>query len=50
LRDLLYGVGEADPLTFIGCAVGLTIVASIASYLPFRRASLIDPLVALRSD
>jgi ABC-type antimicrobial peptide transport system permease subunit len=50
LRSLLFGVGFADPVTFVGMLVILTLVAALAGYLPARRASRIDPMVALRAQ
>src|SRR6202142_1923232 len=50
LRSLLFGVNAADPLTFAAMLVILTIVAALAGYIPARRASRIDPIIALRSE
>ena len=48
LTGLLFGVTPADPVTFLGMLIVLTAVAATAGYLPARRASRIDPTVALR--
>ena len=50
LSGLLFEVEVTDPATFGGMLVVLTSVAAIAGYLPARRASRIDPTVALRAD
>jgi ABC-type antimicrobial peptide transport system permease subunit len=48
LASLLLGVNGSDPVSFAGASVLLAAVAFIGSYLPARRASRFDPLVALR--
>jgi len=48
ISGLLFGVTSADPVTFVGMLVVLTVVAVAAGYIPARRASRIDPMLALR--
>ena len=48
LSTLLFAVKPNDPATFVGVAVLLVSVAFMAGWVPARRASLVDPLVALR--
>jgi predicted permease len=50
LAKMLFGVSAHDPLTFIGVAILLTVVALAASYIPAQRAMRADPVLALRHE
>jgi ABC-type antimicrobial peptide transport system permease subunit len=50
LTGLLFGVTATDPVTFAATSLLLGIVAAAAGYLPTRRASRIDPIMALRGN
>jgi ABC-type antimicrobial peptide transport system permease subunit len=50
LRGLVYGIGVADPVAFASAIGTLIVVAVVASWIPARRASKVDPIVVLRVD
>ena len=50
MRGLLFGVEPTGPPAFVGAVLLMIVVAAVAAYLPARRASLIDPMLALRCE
>ena len=50
IASLLYGISASDPITFVLLSLALTLVAFVACWLPARRASAVDPIVALHAE
>jgi len=50
MASLLFGVGTTDAVTFSSVALMLVVVAFVATFVPARRATSVDPIVALREE
>jgi len=50
MANLLYGVRPADPLTLLAVTLLLGAIALLACYIPARRATVVDPVIALRCE
>ena len=50
MRSMLYGLEPGDPIALAASLAGIAVVALAASFLPARKASAVDPMVALRCE
>lgn len=50
MSSLLFGISPSDPVTFIGIALVMAVVELLASYFPARKATKVDPMIALRCE
>lgn len=50
MQSMVFGVSTSDPVTYAAVALVLRLVALFAAYVPARRATAIDPMIALRAE
>jgi ABC-type antimicrobial peptide transport system permease subunit len=50
MKSLLFGISPLDPITYVAVPAILVVAAALASYLPARRASAVDPVEALKAE
>jgi ABC-type antimicrobial peptide transport system permease subunit len=50
MQSMLYGITSRDPVTIAGAATVLLVSAAVAAYFPARRATRVDPMIALRAE
>jgi putative ABC transport system permease protein len=50
MRSMLFEISPNDPITIVGIALLLLLIAMLASYIPARRATRVDPMIALRYE
>ena len=50
MKSLLFGISPLDPFTYVMVPLILVMAAAVASYLPARRAAMVDPVEALRAE
>src|SRR5262249_11921407 len=50
VKSMLFGVGASDPLSFTGALLGIVLVGVVAGVIPAKKASSVDPMVALRYE